>query len=203
MKIQNYAQATFETCLAVDLLQLTEEKISKDAELRTISYAMNFSKDNFTIGHLDFIAKNYDLELDFYVDNCRFLNLINKFKFSNKINVIHKKIGLNLINNLIKISPVILYVDSFALWKITHAPHFIIVIQWTKDGYKIYDPWDGRIRTISSDTLSKGIINLRNLLKYCPQLIRRSNNLLREFLLSSHNAIPIKEAIRRAKAKYS
>jgi len=173
MEIQNYAQTTFETCLAVDLLQLTEKKISKDAELKTINYAMNFSKDNFTIGHLDFIAKNYNLGLDFYVDNNWFLNFINKFKFSDKIKVFHKKIDLNLINSQIKISPVIVYVDSFALWKITHAPHFIIVIQQTKEGYKIYDPWDGKIRNISSETLSKGIINLRNLLKYCPQLIQK------------------------------
>lgn len=173
MKIQNYAQATFETCLAVDLLQLTEKKISKEAELKTINYALNFSKDNFTIGHLDFIAKNYGLKLDFYVDNIWFFKYISKFKFSDKINVIHKKIGLSLINNQLKISPVIVYVDSFALWKITHAPHFIIVIQQTKEGYKIYDPWDGKIKTISSGTLSKGIINLRNLLKYCPQLIQK------------------------------
>jgi len=40
---------------------------------------------------------------------------------------------LNLINSQIKISPVIVYVDSFALWKITHAPHFIIVIQQNKN----------------------------------------------------------------------
>ena len=173
MKIQNYAQATFETCLAVDLLQLTEKKISKNAELKTINYALNFTKENFTIGHLDFIAKNYNLGLDFYVDNNLFLNFINKFKFSNHIKVFHKRIDLNLINSKIKISPVIVYLDSFALWKITHAPHFIIVMQQVKGGYKIYDPWDGKIRKVSSKNLSKGIINLRNLLKYCPQLIQK------------------------------
>ena len=173
MKIQNYEQTTFETCLAVDLLQLTEKKISKDEELKTINYAMNFSKDNFTIGHLDFIAQNYNLGLDFYVDNNWFFNFISKLKFSNKIKVFHKKIDLNLINDQIKISPIIVYVDSFALWKITHAPHFIIVIQQTDEGYKIYDPWDGKIRKVNSEVLSKGIINLRNLLKYCPQLIQK------------------------------
>lgn len=91
MQIQNYAQSTFETCLAVDLLQLTGKKISKKEELNTINYALNFSKDNFTIGHLDFIAKNYNLGLDFYVDNKWFLDFINKFKFSSKINAIHQK----------------------------------------------------------------------------------------------------------------
>ena len=170
--MENYAQSTFETCLAVDLLQLTGKKISKKEELKTINYALNFSKDNFTIGHLDFIAKNYDLKLDFYVDNKWFLNFINKFKFSDKIKVIHKKIDLKLIDKQIKISPVIVYVDSFALWKITHAPHFIIVIKKDQN-YQIYDPWDGKIKEITSNTLSKGIISLRNLLKYCPQMIQK------------------------------
>ncbi len=172
MDIQNYAQTTFETCLAVNLLQLTGEKISKEEELRLINHAMNFSKDNFTIGHLDYIAKNYNLELEFYVDNSWFFNFINKFRFSEKIKVFHKKIDLNLIDSQIEISPVIVYLDSFVLWKITHAPHFIIVIQRIKDNYKIYDPWDGKIKEISKTSLSRGIINLRNLLKYCPQLIR-------------------------------
>ena len=135
---------------------------------------MNFSKDNFTIGHLDFIAKNYDLGLDFYVDNNWLLNFINKFKFSNKINVFHKKIDLNLIDNKIKISPVIVYGDSFALWEITHAPHFIFVIKKIKEGYEIYDPWDGKVRIINPEILLKGIVNLRDLLKYCPQLIKKS-----------------------------
>ena len=173
MKIQNYAQTTFETCLAVDLLQLTEKSISKEEELKTINYALNFSKENFTIGHLEFIAKYYNLDIDFYVDNNWFLNFIKGFKFSDKINVFHEKIDLSLINRQIKISPVIVYVDAFALWKITHAPHYIIVIRQSKVGYEIYDPWDGKIKIINSDTLSKGIISLRNLLKYCPQLIQR------------------------------
>lgn len=173
MQIQNYEQTTFETCLAVDLLQLTEKKISKKEELKTINYAMNFSKDNFTIGHLDYIAKNYDITINFYVDNNWFLNFTNKFKFSNKIKVIQKRIDLSLVDNQIKISPVIVYVDSFALWKITHAPHFIIVIEKNKEYYKIYDPWDGKVKQISDDTLSDGINDLRAYLKYCPQLIQK------------------------------
>jgi hypothetical protein len=174
MKIQDYAQSTFETCLAVDLLQLTEKKISKEEELKTINHAMNFSKDNFTIGHIDYVAKNYDLELNLYIDNKWYFDFTNKIKFSNKIKTIQKKINLDLINERIKVSPVIVYVDSFAIWKITHAPHFIIVIQETKKGYKIYDPWYGKIKIIDSEILSKGISDLRDLLKYCPQLIQKN-----------------------------
>ncbi len=171
--IQKYEQTTFETCLAVDLLNLVGVEISQKLEREVINYALDFSKDNFTIGHLDFIAEKFNARLDFYVDNKSFFNFIKKFKFSDKINLIQEKITLKLINKLIKISPVIVYVDSYYFWKISHYPHFIIVIKKSKNGYKIFDSWDGKIKYINSTTLSKSIISLRNLLKFCPQLIQK------------------------------
>ena len=171
--IQKYEQSTLETCLAVDLLNLVETEISQKKERQVLDYALDFSKENFTIGHLDFIARKFNVGLNFYVDNKPFFNFIKKFKFSNKINLIQEKINLKLINKLIKISPVIVYVDSYYLWKVSHYPHFIIVIEKSKKGYKIFDPWDGKIKHINSAILSKAIISLRNLLKFCPQLIQK------------------------------
>ena len=80
--IQKYEQTTLETCLAVDLLNLVGVKISQKLEKEIINYALDFSKDNFTIGHLDFVAKKFNVRLDFYVDNKSFFNFIKKFKFS-------------------------------------------------------------------------------------------------------------------------
>ncbi len=171
--IQEYEQTTFETCLAVNLLNLIGVKISKKLERKVIDYALDFSKENFTIGHLDFIAKEFNVGLDFYVDNKTFFNFMRELKFSNKINLIQKKIDLKLINKLIKISPVIVYVDSYYLWKVSHYPHFIIVIEKSKNGYNIFDPWDGKIKRIDSNVLSKAISGLRNILKICPQLIQK------------------------------
>ncbi len=171
--IQEYEQTTFETCLAVNLLNLIGVKISKKLERKVIDYALDFSKENFTIGHLDFIAKEFNVGLDFYVDNKTFFNFMRELKFSNKINLIQKKIDLKLINKLIKISPVIVYVDSYYLWKVSHYPHFIIVIEKSKNGYNIFDPWDGKIKRIGSNVLSKAISGLRNILKICPQLIQK------------------------------
>lgn len=171
--IQNYEQSTFESCLAVDLLNLVGTKISQNKEREVIDYALDFSKDNFTIGHLDFIAKKFNAELDFYVDNKPFFNFIKKINFSNKINLLQEKIDLKLIDSLIKISPVIIYVDSYFLWKVSHYPHFIMVIEKSKNSYKIFDPWDGKIKHINSNILSRAIISLRNLLKFCPQLIQK------------------------------
>lgn len=87
--------------------------------------------------------------------------------------MIQEKIDLKLIDKLIKISPIIVYVDSYYLWKVSHYPHFIIVIKNQKNGYKIFDPWDGKIKQISSFMLSKSIISLRNHLKFSPQLIQK------------------------------
>lgn len=174
MKIQNYAQSTFETCLAVNLLQLSQTKISKDRELQVINYALNFSKNNFTIGHLDFVAKQFNTQLNFYVDNKSFFNFIKKFKFSNNIKLAQQKINLKFINSLIKKFPAIVYVDSFYLWKVSHYPHFIIVIEKFKNRYKLFDPWDGKTKYISSSILSKAIVSLRNNLKFCPQLITKA-----------------------------
>ncbi len=171
--IQKYKQTTFETCLAVDLLNLIRMKISQKLEREVIDYALDFSKDNFTIGYLDFISREFNVGLDFYVDNKQFFNFIKKFKFSNKIRLLQEKIDLKLINKLIKISPVIVYVDSYYLWKVSHYPHFIIVVEKSKNGYKIFDSWDGKIKHINSKVLSKSIVSLRNLLKFCPQLIQK------------------------------
>ena len=171
--IQKYEQSTFETCLAVDLLNLVGTEISKKIEREVIDYALDFSKDNFTIGHLDFVAQKFNVDLDFYVDNKPFFNFIKKFKFSNRVNLLKEKIDLKLIDRLIKISPVIVYLDSYYLWKVSHYPHFVIVIEKSKNGYKIFDPWDGKIKQINGTILSKAIINLRNLLKFCPQLIQK------------------------------
>jgi hypothetical protein len=148
-------------------------EISQKIERKVLDYALDFSKDNFTIGHLDFIANKFNVVLDFYVDNKPFFNFIKKFKFSDKINLLQEKIDLKLINKRIKISPVIVYVDSYYLWKVSHYPHFIIVIEKSKSDYKIFDSWDGKIKQINSETLSKAIISLRNLLKFCPQLIQK------------------------------
>ncbi len=171
--IQKYEQTTFETCLAVDLLNLIGVEISQKLEREFINYALDFSKDNFTVGHLDFIAKKFNVWLNFYVDNKPFFNFIKEFKFSNKITLIQEKIDLKLISKLIKISPIIVYVDSYYLWKVSHYPHFIIVTKKSKNGYKIFDPWDGKTKNINSNILSKSISSLRNRLKFCPQVIQK------------------------------
>ena len=171
--IQKYEQSTFETCLAVSLLNLVGIKISKNKEREVIDYALDFSKYDFTVGHLDFVAKKFNAKFDFYVDNVKFFNFIKKINFSNKINLICQKINLKFIDKLIKNSPVVIYLDSYYFYKISHYPHFIIVMKKLKNGYKIFDPWDGKIKDINSAVLSKGIISLRNLLKFCPQLIQK------------------------------
>jgi hypothetical protein len=60
--IQKYTQTTYETCLACSLLQAVDKikpiKINRRIELEVINHSFKFSKDDFVVGHLDYIAKN-------------------------------------------------------------------------------------------------------------------------------------------------
>lgn len=173
-KIRKYQQTTFETCLAVCLLNILGVKITPKREREIFYYALNFSKDNFVVGHLDFVARKFGAKIDFYIDNKSFFNFIKKFKFSKNISLIQEKINLKLIDKLLKISPVIVYLDAYYLLKIVHYPHFIIVIKKLNDEYKIFDPWQGKIKNMNSKILSKSISSLRNHLKFCPLLITKA-----------------------------
>jgi hypothetical protein len=171
--LQEYSQQIGQGCLAVCLLQLTKTRITKNKEWEVLEYAFKFSKDNFAIGHLDYVAKKYDIKLNNYWDNKEYSKYLTKMKISKNISINHKKIDLNLVNKLIKKSPIILQIDSYAFWKITHVSHFVIILEKNKDGYKVFDPWFGKTFQKSTEQVSKGIKSLRNLLKFYPQIIQR------------------------------
>ncbi|MEM5835062.1 MAG: hypothetical protein QXL09_02040 [Candidatus Aenigmatarchaeota archaeon] len=75
--IQKYEQTTCESCLAVNLLNLIGVEITPKIEKEVLYYALEFSKYNFVIGHLDFIANKFNVEFDFYIDN-RVLFILSK-----------------------------------------------------------------------------------------------------------------------------
>lgn len=171
MPLKNREQKTCEGCLAVNLLNLTDINLTKEREMNILGYALKFSKKNFTIGHLDYIAKNAEY-IGFFIDNQKVFEIIKKLDFSGKIELFRKKITLRLIDKLIKRQPVILYLDSFYLWGIKHYPHFVTIFENSGDKYEIFDPWDGERKFIKRKIISKSIIKLRNLLKVCPQAIQ-------------------------------
>ena len=173
--IQKYTQTTYETCLACCLLQLVNNvkpiKITKKLELDCIVHSLKFSKNDFVIGHLDFIVKKFKVNILRIVDNIYFYNYIKKIKHSKNINTIVQTIDLNLINNLLKKNYPIIYIDAYYLFKIHHYPHFVTVLKKNKNNYKIFDTWDGKIKLINRITFLESIISLRNRLRFTPQIL--------------------------------
>jgi hypothetical protein len=153
-------------------MQLSGIKISQKKELEILNHALKFTKYDFAIGHLDYIARRYGKKINLYHDNYILYKIINRTKFSKKINVEVQKIDLKFIDNVIKKGPAIVYLDSYYLWNIVHFPHFIIVLEKIGNRYRIFEPWDGKIKKISSKMVSKAIISLRNHLRFCPQVIQ-------------------------------
>ena len=98
--LQKYIQTTYETCLACSLLQAVDKikpiKINQKIELEVINHSMKFSRDDFVIGHLDYIAKHFKVKIQRVVDNKPFLNYINKIRTSPKISNKVEKISIYL-----------------------------------------------------------------------------------------------------------
>jgi len=174
--IQKYKQSTGESCLATDLLQLVGKKITREVELDLLFNALKLDRNNYVLSHLDYVVKKFGLKFNFFIDNKYFYKFVSSCNKSKAINISQHKIDLNFIDKRLDLAPAIVYIDTYPFWKINHAAHFIIVIKKTKTGYKIYDPWDGVVKTISSQILSKSIISLRNLIKNSPVVIQKIDN---------------------------
>ncbi|VVB78053.1 Peptidase_C39 like family protein [uncultured archaeon] len=175
---QKYTQTTYETCLACSLLQAVDQitpiKINKEIELEVINHSMKFSKEDFVVGHLDYISEKFKINILRVVDNKPFYEYIKKIKTNSKINTITHKIDLGLIDSYLKNTQPIVYIDAYSLFKISHAPHFITVLKKTDEKYEIFDPWYGKTMIIESKVLSDAVSSLRNHLLFCPQLITLS-----------------------------
>ena len=171
--MQDYKQSTIETCLAVDLLQFVGKKISQKEELNVLINALKFDRENFTLGHLNYITKKYGLYFDLIIDNKKFSNFVSSCNKSRNINISQHKIDLKFLDKRLEVAPLITYIDTYPFWKINHSAHFIIIINKVKNGYKMYDPWDGIVKNVDSKILAKGIINLRNLIKNSPVIIQK------------------------------
>lgn len=172
--IQKYTQSTYETCLACCLLQAIGRskplKLSRRLELDCINHSMKFSKNDFVIGHLDYIIKKFNTNVIRIVDNQKFYNYLKDINQSPKIKIEHRKINLNLIDKLLDKRP-ILYIDAYSLFKVYHYPHFVTILDKIVDNYKIFDTWDGKEKTTSGEMLSKSISSLRNRIRLCPQIL--------------------------------
>jgi hypothetical protein len=130
-------------------------------------------KFNYLIGQLNFVSNKYNKKFITYIENKYYFNDLKKQSNIN-IELVNSKIDLKLIDNFLKEGILIVYLDCYYLYHILHAPHFVIAVKRIADKIEIIDPNDGKIKMIRVNELNKGIISLRNHLKYSPVLIKET-----------------------------
>ncbi len=81
-------------CLLQAGSRINKLKIIQETERACINHALRFSRDDFVIGHLDFIVKKFNVNVQRIVDNIYFYKYIKKIKASPKIRTEVKKINL-------------------------------------------------------------------------------------------------------------
>lgn len=163
--IKPYTQTTYETCLAVSLLQAIGE-VNRKNEIDCIHHSLEYSKADFVIGHLDFIKKRFKATFKRYVNN-RFYHLHLKRK---NIPSTLKSINLRFIDAFIDKQP-LLIIDTYYLGNGVHYPHWVTLLRKDKKSYTLFDPWDGKEKTLTTKQLSKALLSLRSKLNFCRQLL--------------------------------
>lgn len=162
-------QSTYETCLSCCLL-MAMDKSAKD-EIEIWKHGWKF---NYLIGQLNYVAKKYNKNITVYIEYKSYFNYLRKQK-QKGIELINKKIDLKLLYKLLETQKVIIYLDGYYPYKpnsrYVHASHFVIALGKKGDFIEVSDPWDGKIKKWSINEVKKGIISLRNHLKYSPVLI--------------------------------
>lgn len=181
----SFKQKHPETCLAKCLMILLEkakkQKIPDKYELELLIFSLKYERENIARGHLEKVANDFNVKVNWYADSKIFFNFVKKMKLPKQISLINEKVNLKMINRILE-TPTILYIDRFYIWKKEwglyykyHYPHFIIINKRIGDFYEIIDPYDGKIRKLEAEKLSKAIIGLRNHLWISPQIIQLSD----------------------------
>lgn len=167
-------QSTSETCLAVCLIALLRQKgikVSDSQEINILLEGIKFTKLDFSTGHLVYLCKRYPINVEQYIDFPEFQKILSKLDIPDSLKLIPKKINEKFMQQMTKISPVIVYIDKYDLEKIFHYPHFVILISLDNKTAFIFDPWDGKYSKIHTKTLIRSIQSLRNRLRVSPKLI--------------------------------
>lgn len=168
------AQSTYESCLAWCLLHLAEEEITKDKEIEIVEYSLRFTKKDFTIGHLEAVHDKFK-KITLHIDADFRYECKSTAQLKNSANIhicpCDVLALMQFFDDKLLTQPVILYLDSFALWKQIHYPHYVIIIGKKDTKYTVIDPWDGKKKKVSEKVIHEGIKLLKNYLGFAPRLI--------------------------------
>lgn len=168
-------QSTVETCLSVCLITLLKSKgieIEDSAEINILVEGIKFIDLDYSTGHLVHICNNYGVEVEQYIDNQFYYNILSKLKYPKNLRLIYNKITKKFLQKMIDISPVVIYLDLYYLEKIYHYPHFVILTDLNEESATFLDPLIGKEVKMKTKLLIRSIQSLRNKLKICPKVIR-------------------------------
>lgn len=166
----DYKQQSNQGCLVVDLMYLFGVEPTRNKEQDILSEGLFRLRENYTLGCLmAFLDRYDDKSVTLYVDNNYYLNILKQLVKHPSIHMVHKVNDAKLLNSLD--TPFIVYVDNNITDGWTHLPHFMMVTEAIEQSYKVFDPWDGKLITISKEKLLTGIELLRNHIKICPFVI--------------------------------
>ena len=173
--IQAYTQTTYESCLACCLLQGVDRTIpitiTRQDEFECLLYSLRFSKEDFVLGHLEFVAQRFNMNTTRFVEGNGLYRRVREMECSALIETRQADIDAQLLEDLVERAPVITYLDAFHLFGCYHFPHFVTVLRRHRNAYVIFDTWDGFEKRVTANRLWAAIDSLRTHLRFSPQLV--------------------------------
>jgi dimeric dUTPase (all-alpha-NTP-PPase superfamily) len=168
--IEIYKQTTCESCLSCCLLMLLNNPISQNDEINLFIEGIKRYPFSYSLGICEEFADKYDKDIIIYVHNKYYSKYLNTLKNENNVHIVQMYINKSFINK--QEYPFVIYLDNNILEEYIHSPHFVIVESFDKTDYIIIDPWKGMRIKINKETLYKGVLLLKEHLKFCPLIIR-------------------------------
>jgi hypothetical protein len=143
------------------------DKTDGEDEIKIWKHGWKF---NYLVGQLNYVASHYGKRLSAYIENPYYFRDLEKQKKKGVV-LLNKKINIALLSQVLKEGKVIVYLDTYHLHGILHAPHFVIATRRVGDYIEIADPYDGKVKRVSVGVIKKSIDSLRKHLKYSPVLV--------------------------------
>lgn len=169
MQVKPYKQNFSHSCLVASLLMLTSNKYKQRLEKEIFLKGTSRIYPYYVVGIPHEFSRALDLNVTVYTDNKFFTGVLKAaFSKNKQIVVIHRKIDIKLIRQLIRKSPIICHIDNHYLGDYSHASHFVVIENINKNKVSIVDPYYGKRCVLSEKNLLASITSLKKHIKMCP-----------------------------------
>src|SRR3990167_569610 len=105
LKLYPMKQAHVESCLVACLSTLVHAikgvRLTEEQEIKLLMDGSNIYRTDFAIGQLIYIAKQYDLKIDFFINFKPYVDHLQKEKFPESLRIKHLKINETSIKKLV------------------------------------------------------------------------------------------------------